>query len=642
VRFLLTNTRSNDLALELTAIDMRSTHSSFKLYSDNPLLSWESKENKFIAFGNIIGVRTSAGAINNENSAETLRSKLEDRSSVCDVEGRFVVFQFSLDGNVSVWTDQFGRVDVYYQQVGEEIFVASGLDLLPVSKGVNSEIDNVAMMQAAYIYGGRPAKKHTWYQHVSRVGVSEVLLLSPDNKLAVGDIDKPDVKNNLYIEPDSLNDYSVAFIESIRARASVNGNVVFLSSGWDSTSILATLVHLFGKSKTRAVIGRMKYSERSGICNTFEMERAKKIADYFGVRLDVVDLDYRSEAITRELKEKVNNTYRSQQFTNLTGWNHWILAEYAASTSNGGEVVFAGEMSDGAHNFGFSQYASIFHPHSYDFREYSDKMATYLFGPTFLDVLIKNGQSADPVWNLFSSSKPDGFFEPLAEKESLIKKQFLTSFFLRSGRIPLAKNDSRLLTDLGKQELDAVSFKSYLEKPSQNLSGDNLYATYLDLYNSFHWQGSTVATLDHSLAAHDMGCALPFHDSKVIEFLSNMPESWGRGLELKPTKYPLKWMLANKIDYPMEMQSGAHSYTYDVDPSFTHVGEWINHSSLNGLFKEALAGGSHHNILASSHFNHQYIDGLVSKYCKGEEILGSEQGDLLNIAMQALMGPQAS
>jgi len=637
MKFLLTNAKSNNCGIELSETDIGSTNSSLKLLSDKPLLDWKSKGKRFIAFGNVIGVRNPVGAVDSSTSSESLRSALENPSKVSGVEGRFVILQFSVDGRIDIWTDQFGRVDVYYQQVGDEIFVASGLDLLPVSKGIHSEIDNVGMMQAAYIYGGRPAKKHTWYKHVTRVGVSEVLTWSVNNKLVVADIAKSDAKSTLYIEPDSLNDYSATFIESIRARASVNGNVVFLSSGWDSTSILATLVHLFGKSKTRAVIGRMKYSERSGICNTFEMERAKKIADYFGVRLDIVDLDYRFGA--RELKEKLDNTYRSQQFTNLTGWNHWILAEYAASTSNGGEVVFAGEMSDGAHNFGFSQYASIFHPNSYDFREYSDKMATYLFGPTFLDVLLKNGQNEDPVWNLFKSNKSDDFFEPLAESESLVKKQLLTSFFLRSGRMPLAKNNSNLLTKLGKQELDDVSFKTYLEKSSQNLTGDNLYSTYLDLYNSFHGQGSTVSTLDHALAAHNMGCALPFHDSKLIEFLSNMPENWGRGLELKPTKYPLKWMLANKIDYPMEMQSGAHSYTYDVDPSFTHIGELINHSSLAGLFKESLSSGAYRDILSPDHFDHEYIDGMVSRYCEGEEILGSEQADLLNVSMQSTLGP---
>jgi hypothetical protein len=639
MKFLLTNAKLDNLHLELPAISVGPAHSQISLFGTKALIDWESGDDRFIAFGAIIGLRSSDGNIDTKASARDLMATLQDPLKLNLVEGRFVVIRFSVDGLVEVWSDQLGRVDVYFQQVGSEIYVASGLDLLPASKGIDSDIDDIAMMQATYIYGGRPAKKHTWYKHVRRVGVSELLFWRSNNELETKKIPKPAIQERVYIEPDSLNDYSVTFIESIRARASDYGNVVFLSSGWDSTSILATLVHLFGKSKTRAVIGRMKYSERSGVCNKFEMERAKKIADYFGIRLDVVDLDYRSGA--RELKDKLKNTYNAQQFTNLTGFNHWILSEFAAATSNGHEAVFAGEMSDGAHNFGFSQYASIFHPSSYDFREYSDKMATYLFGPTFLQVLLKGEQNDDPVWNLFKSSKADDFFEPLADDEASIKLQFLTSFFLRSGRMPLAKNDSRLLSSMGKNELDSVSIDDYLREPAQNLSSQNLYATYLDLYNSFHWQGSTVSTLDHALAAHNMGCALPFHDTKLLEFLSYMPEDWGRGLELKPTKYPLKWMLANKIDYPMEMQTGAHSYTYDVDPSFTHVGEIINHSSLNGVFKETLSDGGYRKTLSQDHFNHEYIDGLVSKYCAGEEILGAEQADLLNIAMQSTLGPHS-
>ena len=640
MKFLLSNTKSGSFAEGLLPTALISNFHSFTLRGDQPLLNWEASGNRFVVFGNVIGLRGFDGAVDTSPSLVNLKSTLEDPSKLGSIEGRFVVFKFERDGQVNVWTDQFGRIDVYYQTVGTEVFIASGLDLLPVNKGVKADIDNVGMMQAVYIYGGRPAKKHTWYRDVSRVGVSEVLTCGLKGELAVTEIVKSDSKRRVYREPDSLNDYSAAFIEAIRSRASKNGNVVLLSSGWDSTSILATLVHLFGKSKTRAVIGRMKYSDRSGVCNKFEMERATKIAEYFGVKLDVVDLDYRSGA--EQLKERLENTYRSQQFTNLTGWNHWILAEHTAATSNGDEVVFAGEMSDGAHNFGFSQYASIFHPNSYDFREYSDKMATYLFGTTFLNVLLENEQSNDPVWRIFASSKGSDFFEPLAESEALIKKQFLTSFFLRAGRMPLAKNNSKLLTNLGKQEFDDVSVKMYLEEPSKNLNETNLYSTYLKLYNSFHWQGSTVSTLEHALEAQKMVCALPFSDSNVIDFLSFMPESWGRGLELKPTKYPLKWMLSNKIDYPMEMQSGAHSYTYDIDPSFTHIGELINHSSLNELFKKALSGDVYQEIFSPDHFDHTYIAGLVSKYNAGEEILGEEQADLLNIAMQSTLGPNSN
>ena len=162
----------------------------------------------------------------------------------------------------------------------------------------------------------------------------------------------------------------------------------------------------------------------------------------------------------------------------------------------------------------------------------------------------------------------------------------------------------------------------------------------MDLYNSFHWQGSTVATLYHACEAHDLECMMPFHDTELIDYLSYMPENWGRGLEMKPTKYPLKWMLSNKIDYPMDMQSGPHSYTYDVDPTFTHTGELINHSSLGDLFKSQLKTSNYLDLFSPDSFNCSYIKDLVGRYTKGEEILGPEQGDIINVSMQTILGPK--
>ena len=40
-------------------------------------------------------------------------------------------------------------------------------------------------------------------------------------------------------DKNKLNEYSDFFIESVRSRASKSGNIIFLSSGWDSTTILA-------------------------------------------------------------------------------------------------------------------------------------------------------------------------------------------------------------------------------------------------------------------------------------------------------------------------------------------------------------------------------------------------------------------
>ena len=107
------------------------------------------------------------------------------------------------------------------------------------------------------------------------------------------------------------------------------------------------------------------------------------------------------------------------------------------------------------------------------------------------------------------------------------------------------------------------------------------------MYNSFHWQGGTVATLEHTCESFGLKCRLPFLDKGVIDFLSQMPESWGRGLDINNTKYPLKWMLTNKIDYPIDYQSGPHSYLYDINPTFSHTDEIVNASSFKKLFKDA-------------------------------------------------------
>ena len=154
-----------------------------------------------------------------------------------------------------------------------------------------------------------------------------------------------------------------------------------MSSGWDSTSILAILVHLFGKSKTRCLIGRMVYSNRNGCVNQFEIDRAQAVADYFGVELVIQDWDYTKnvKVDVDELKPLAN----AHQFSILTALTQWYLQKEAKIMAKGGEVVFCGEMSDGAHNFGFSQYVSIYHPASFDFREYSDKMASYFLSNIF-------------------------------------------------------------------------------------------------------------------------------------------------------------------------------------------------------------------------------------------------------------------
>ena len=167
---------------------------------------------------------------------------------------------------------------------------------------------------------------------------------------------------------------------------------------------------------------------------------------------------------------------------------------------------------------------------------------------------------------------------------------------------------------------------------------ENLYSHYLHLYNSFHWQGGTVATLEYTCDAFGLKCRLPFLDKALIDFLSKMPESWGRGLDINNTKYPLKWMLTHKIDYPMHYQSGPHSYLYDINPSFSHSDEIVNASSFTPLFRKVMGKEDYLKNFDSDYFDIEYIKKITTKYISGESIKGQELADILNLGNLLILG----
>jgi hypothetical protein len=603
-------------------------------YFSDPYCSWKNANNdEFYILGNIIGIRKGNKIVEISHDKYEIRI-LENINVIPEVEGRFVVVKISETGLSEIWSDNYGSFEVYHQVSDGNLYLSSNLSLLPIAKS-GGELNQLGLVHSLTVYGSRPAKKHTIYKEVTRLGVNEGFKIFNANleSLHRNFIAKSTVPE---YSKEKLEEYTDLFLEAVRSRASKEGNIVYLSSGWDSTSILAALVHLFGKDKTRCIIGRMRYSERSAVINQIEIDKALAIADYFGVKIDVVELDYRNNA--DEIIQRSISLFRSHQFANLTSVNHWRLAEEAAKIAKGGETIFAGEISDGAHNLGFSQYATIYHAPSQFFREYSDKMACYLFGPTFLKEILSGAHENDPIWRIFKNINNATKFEPLKKTEKEIYLQFLSNFFLRGGRIPLYSIDnSKMLTKEGAEKYLTEFEDVYLRDAADKLNADTLYSNLLQLYNSFHWQGSTVSTICYTAEEHGLNCVLPFHDKGLIDFLSGMPESWGRGLDFNNTKFPLKWMLKNKIDYPYHLQEGPHSYIYDVDPTFNHLREILFGSSFRQVFEEALSEGSFIRSLSPEIFDLDYINEIVQRYLDGEEFGGSEMGDLGNLATHSVI-----
>jgi hypothetical protein len=539
------------------------------------------------------------------------------------LEGRYIAVLVRPDGAAELTANQFGQLDIYCQQTNGHWVFASDMSLLGIAKQTPS-FDQAALAHTWLIHERRPPKRHTLYEQARRLGVGEYVRIADGRVEFVQSNFQPAASGT--IGDRELNEYADLMLDAVKRRGSRDGNVVYLSSGWDSTAILGCLVHLFGRQKVRAVIGRMQYAERSGVINRFEIDRATAVAAFYGVPLETVEFSYKDRG--PEILERARPLMRAHQLSSGVGLNHWQLAEHTARTSRGGEAVFAGEISDGAHNLGFSQFVTMMHPVQ-EFREYADKMGSYLFGPTFLHSFQTNGFADDSVYKLRREHTGGVYDAPSAATGSARSKQMLASLFLRPTRLPLWSLENRkVLTAAGRQLYSSTMEATYLQEAADGLTPETAYSWYLRLYNSFHWQGSTVTPLWVTADAHDLQMRLPFWDSRIQDFLSVMPENGGRGLDLNPTKYPLKWMLKHRIAYPYHLQVGPHSYTYDVVPGFSLAAELLYASSFHPLFVESVKPRPYHQILSPEVFDLPYLDGVVDRYVAGTEVRGAELADL--------------
>jgi len=540
-----------------------------------------------------------------------------------EIEGRFIIVKISDTNEVEICADKNGQMDVYYQNTEDGAVFATDLSLFSVSNS-SFEFNQVALAHSCFVYGFRPGKKQTIYSEVHRMGVQQTAK-SQNGKIRLSEFTvNLESTNNDYGEKDLLN-YSQILLDAIEQRSSKEGNVVYLSSGWDSTSILAHLVKIHGPAKVTGIIGRMNFSERRGVINQFELDRAKDFADYYGIKLEIVEYDYVKRG--HQFLEEMIPFLKSQMLAGMSAYFWDDLAKYV-SIYHKGKSVFCGEISDGVHNFGFAQYATILNHPDLGFREYADKMGVYLFGPSFLNILLEKNHNNDLVYNLLKGDSAKNCFDEPANDIGGVIRQLMSSMFLRDKRIPLwSIKNSKIFTKQGSQRYVNEMEKMYINDLAKMADENSLYACYQHLYNSFHWQGATVSSLCFSADKYGFEMNLPFYDSRIHSFLSKMPENWGRGLDLRPPKYPLKWTLQNRLDYPIHLQKGPHSYLYDIDPNFSHAGEFIYSSSFTPFIKETLKKRKFLDIMSPEIFNLEYYDTIVDNYLKGKEIT-SERSDL--------------
>ena len=114
----------------------------------------------------------------------------------------------------------------------------------------------------------------------------------------------------------------------------------------------------------------------------------------------------------------------------------------------------------------------------------------------------------------------------------------------------------------------------------------------------------------------------------MFDFLSKMPESWGRGLDLNSTKYPLKEILREKLNYPIHMQEGPHAYVYDTIFSYNPYEELLTRSKLPAIARKKLDNSKLLNNLDKKHFNTKHINALVKKYKQKQKLTLTEINQL--------------
>ncbi len=561
-------------------------------------------------------------------------SDLEDIINV--IEGQFVGVLIDSNDNAIIFSDIYNRKDIFYSFYDEALIASFNLKSV-VQNRSSIEYSQTSLVSMFNLYGNCTPKKHTIYENVYRLGVGELIeYVNRTPKIKQLPF-KPQETENYGHE--KLKEYSDLMHSAVEVRGSDECNWVYLSSGWDSSSILSLLVKIFGPKKVRAVTGSSKYSVQTGVNNKIEIERAKKIAKYFSVPLDVVEIDSTIPEYV-DFWQKIRGPLKENHIYSLLNYNYLRLAEYVSNNSKLNHSVFNGEISDGAHNLGFSQFATILEHPDLNFREYSDKMASYLFSPSFFSRAMKGESGNDFVYNILRSRFTDAIYaDTLTMSEEQRKTMFVESFFLRSQRIPfITLSSSNVFTTEGIEDYEAVMREQYFKPFTKQATPETLYSWLLHLYNSFHWQGGTVKGLMHASEYYNTDSGMPFWDSRIQAFLSTMPESWGRGLDLNNTKYPLKWMLKNEVDYPTFLQTGPHSYLYDVDPTWNGAAEILYGPVAKPYFEKAIEKYQFEEILKESHFNLEYLKRITDEYVNGVELNGQDLNNLVDLISLSLVG----
>ncbi|MBL0059168.1 MAG: hypothetical protein IPP35_08695 [Elusimicrobia bacterium] len=571
--------------------------------------------------------------MNSKGRIQNIFRKHSYRDIHHSMEGQFVcLLADSEKRNAVIFSDRYSRQDYFYAEENNQFYLSSDLDLLFTF--IQPRYDQKMIAHMFSVYGWYVPKPRTMYVGVNRLAVGEIKHL--DGEISTEQVEFKPLPIQDYTQ-NHLATYESYLRNSIRTRANQKGTTwVSSSSGWDSSSLVGLLADEFGSGKVRMVTGSMLYSKATHVINSFEIEKIKKIGKFFGIRPDIVPFDFKNRAIVDYWK-KVLPFYKSRHVYTIVTHNYSRLSERLTESNGGSEVVFNGETSDSFHNFGFSQFVTFFHTVK-SFTEYADKMNCYLFGPTFFKKVLDDSYLSDKVFQIFQRMKPEVKWAGAGASKAEKMRAYLSPLFHGSTRIPFARIPANPAL---KPSVEAQSVHYMFEcfRNLESMTPETMYSWIIYLYHSMHSQGSTVNVQKHAMAMNGHGWRSPFNDLRLIQLLSQAPESWGRGLDLHHTKYPLKWLLKNRLKFPYELlETGPHSYLYDVLEGFSLTEEIVYRSGVSEFFRQTLHSKPYRGLLDDRTFNVKYLDSIADAYLQKKETKGQDFNNLVSLITLCMTG----
>jgi len=194
-----------------------------------------------------------------------------------DFYGDFICLAFSRDC-VEIYTDPFGQFPVYYViNNNGSIVLASGKDCKGLSRSDNNiDIDFLS----SYINSGDFIE--------NRTAIAGMHILSPGFKYcftSTGGLSREYIINKIISKAENINPYTI-LKKTLEQKITAHDKIVLeLSGGVESSSIAAILACHKNNKDIKFLTYYDKYSLSSN-----ELSHAKKVAKYFNVKLDVIEL----------------------------------------------------------------------------------------------------------------------------------------------------------------------------------------------------------------------------------------------------------------------------------------------------------------------------------------------------------------